>query len=336
MKNIYKVVRIVGILVSINCITYNHEKYIAEAIESFLMQETNFEFEIVIGEDCSTDNTRNIVQTYAKKYPEKIVLVTSEKNVGMQENERRIYLKSRGKYIADCEGDDYWTDPHKLQKQIDYMESHPTCTLCFHNANRVDIKGRLKGTMISEKIDNSIYDAGEIAVVGFIPTASRVYLKYTLENPPIWYATSIVGDFPSQVIITSQGYAYYMKEIMSVYRIGVENSVTYQLYNNDDDNIKRIFNTQKARIEILDNLDNYLEYKYTATIQRLKKAHEFEIAYILGDMTSMKEEEYKEYYSKLTVKQKIKIFIQVYIPKLYKLINRIYKFIKKKIIRKII
>lgn len=109
-------------LVSVCTITYNHEQYINEAIESFLMQETDFPFEIVIGEDCSTDSTRVIIDEYVAKYPNIIRLITSENNVGMQENGARTILSCIGEYIAFCEGDDYWTDKKKLQIQIDEIE----------------------------------------------------------------------------------------------------------------------------------------------------------------------------------------------------------------------
>lgn len=116
-------------LVSVHMITYNHEPYIAQAIEGVLMQETDFPFELVIGEDCSTDNTREIVFAYQKKHPNIIHVVTSDHNVGTRANADRITKPCRGKYLAFCEGDDYWHHPKKLQMQVDYLESHPECDL---------------------------------------------------------------------------------------------------------------------------------------------------------------------------------------------------------------
>ena len=111
-------------LVSVKMITYNHEPYIAQAIEGVLMQKTDFPIELIIGEDCSTDSTREIVLDYQKKYPDIIRVVTSEYNVGMIKNGLRTTKSCRGKYIAFCEGDDYWTDPYKLQKQVDFLEAN--------------------------------------------------------------------------------------------------------------------------------------------------------------------------------------------------------------------
>jgi glycosyltransferase involved in cell wall biosynthesis len=127
-------------LVSVDMITYNHAPYIAKAIECVLAQKTSFPFELVIGEDCSTDGTREIVLDYARRFPEKIRVITSDRNVGMKENSNRVYAALRGKYIAWCEGDDYWHSEGKLQLQVDYLESHPDCGLICSDYNQHDTK----------------------------------------------------------------------------------------------------------------------------------------------------------------------------------------------------
>ena len=114
-----------NILVSIVCITYNHVRFIKEALESFLKQETNFPIEIILVDDCSTDGTNAICDEYAAKHPMVVRCIRTERNVGGVENERRAIEAAKGKYIATCEGDDYWIDVRKLQKQVDFMESHP-------------------------------------------------------------------------------------------------------------------------------------------------------------------------------------------------------------------
>ena len=111
-------------MVSILTITYNHEKYISQAIDSFLMQKTDFNFEIVIGEDFSTDNTRKIIEVYQKKHPKKIKLLPSDKNLGIEANFFRTTQACNGKYIAICDGDDYWIDENKLQLQVDFLENN--------------------------------------------------------------------------------------------------------------------------------------------------------------------------------------------------------------------
>jgi glycosyltransferase involved in cell wall biosynthesis len=117
-------------LVTVRTSTYNHGDYIVQCIESILMQKTTFPFEYIIGEDFSTDVTREIVFDYAKKYPEIIRVMTADYNVGSKVNSMRCANATRGKYVALCEGDDFWIDEYKLQKQFDYMESHPECGIC--------------------------------------------------------------------------------------------------------------------------------------------------------------------------------------------------------------
>ena len=127
-------------LLSVVTVTYNHEPYIEKTIKGVLMQQVNFPIELIIAEDCSTDGTRVICQQYADQYPELIRLITSESNVGAIANERRAMLAARGKYIAFCEGDDYWTDPLKLQKQVDFLESHPDYSVTFHRCKHYNVE----------------------------------------------------------------------------------------------------------------------------------------------------------------------------------------------------
>jgi glycosyltransferase involved in cell wall biosynthesis len=148
-------------LVSVKMITYNHAPYIAQAIECVLAQKTDFPFELVIGEDCSTDGTREIVFDYAKRYPDIIHVITSEKNVGAKKNSHRTDQACKGKYIAYCEGDDYWQRDDKLQIQADYLEAHPECGLVCSDYDYFDTKNLVK-------INNY-----------------RLYSKKTIESPSI-------------------------------------------------------------------------------------------------------------------------------------------------------
>lgn len=126
-------------LLSIVTITYNHEPYIRKCIEGVLMQQVNFPIEFIIAEDCSTDGTLTICKEYAEKYPDLIQLITSDNNVGAIANERRAMKAAKGKYIAFCEGDDYWTDPLKLQKQVDFLEDHPEYSVTFHRCKHYNV-----------------------------------------------------------------------------------------------------------------------------------------------------------------------------------------------------
>lgn len=129
-------------LVSVVMLVYNHEKWLRQAIESILMQETYFSYELIIGEDCSTDNSRSIVKEYEKLYPSIIVPIFNEKNLGMTRNAENVWSRAQGKYVACCEGDDYWIDPHKLQKQVDFLENNSEYSAIFHSSKIVDEDNR--------------------------------------------------------------------------------------------------------------------------------------------------------------------------------------------------
>ncbi|MCX2574298.1 glycosyltransferase family 2 protein [Pedobacter sandarakinus] len=126
------------ILVSIFCITYNHSKFIGKAIEGFLMQKCNFKTEIIIGDDCSTDGTTQIIDDYVAKYPGRIKRLIYPRNIGATQNVIRVALETKGKYVATCDGDDYWIDPYKLQKQVDFLEKHPDYVMCCHYTKEIN------------------------------------------------------------------------------------------------------------------------------------------------------------------------------------------------------
>jgi len=141
-------------LLSVVCITYNHEKFIAQAIDGFLMQKTDFPIEIIIHDDCSTDNTKKIIKNYANKYPELIKTIYQTENQYSQGNKplKFILPLCRGKYIAQCEGDDFWVDSRKLQIQVDFLEANPDYVISSHDAFIIDESGnRLKDSKLPDE-----------------------------------------------------------------------------------------------------------------------------------------------------------------------------------------
>lgn len=313
-----------SILVSINCITYNHETYIGDAIESFLNQKTDFDFEILIGEDCSKDGTRKVIEKYVLEYPTKIKLITSNENVGANKNGYRLHQQSLGKYIALCEGDDYWTDPLKLQKQVNYMEQNPHCTLCFHNAKVVSDNQEQNGRSVVPWLKNNgkhfhknhKYTAGELALLGYIPTASFLYPKHLLDDLPNWVFQSVVGDNVVKLITASHGYAYYMDEYMSVYRYGLEGSATSTWLSDNDSNKKLIMHYSRF-IDFFDHFNKYSQYKFESEISQVKKIYEFEIEILTGELSISRVKRYKEIWNELSMKEKVKILSRSRFPDLY-------------------
>lgn len=216
-------------LVSIFCITYNHEKYIKDAIEGFLLQKTDFQYEIVIHDDASTDGTIAIIKEYEKKYPELIrVIYETENQFSKFENAAEFFLdmqrkELKGKYIAVCEGDDYWIEADKLQTQIDYMESHPDCVMTGHDAIMINCRTGEKRKMKRFKEgDLSVADI----ILSAIPTATRIYKKEMLNIGGFFLESGEVGDYPFQLYCSTRGKIHYFDKPMSVHLIMTENSWT--------------------------------------------------------------------------------------------------------------
>lgn len=206
-------------LVSVCCITYNHERYIAQAIEGFLMQKTNFPYEVVIGEDCSTDTTRETVYEYAAKHPQAIRVVTSERNVGARSNGIRTRSAARGRYVALCEGDDYWTNPLKLQKQVDFLQKHPECTVCFHNAEMIYEDQRQESHNYCPSGQKQISGLEDLLRLDFIPTCSVMYRRGVVPELPDWFHLAPTGDWPLLLLHAEKGKIGYIDEVMGVRRV---------------------------------------------------------------------------------------------------------------------
>ena len=181
--------------VSIITFTYNHEKFIAQAIEGMAMQETDFEYEILLVEDCSQDRTRDICFEYQAKYPDRIRVLWAEKNL-YGYNTRRARVRCRGKYIAFCEGDDYWTDPKKLQKQVEYMEGHPGCAGCFHERVRCDENGNIiPHSELPQTMKRPLH-FGDLAIWTFPtpPTCTVMWRTQVMKDRPAWMNSMPYGD----------------------------------------------------------------------------------------------------------------------------------------------
>ena len=262
-------------MVSICCMTYNQANYIKDALESFLMQKTNFKFEIIIHDDASTDNTPNIIREYEKKYPNiiKPIYQTENQNSRGKKIELLTFERAQGKYIALCEGDDYWIDEEKLQKQVEYMEEHPECSLCFHKAKIFDEKTKkffkYKYQNKKYKNKNGIYTAGELELYGFIPTASYLFKKEHVDEMPDFFYKCIVGDKPLRLILTSYGYAFEINEIMSVYRKGTGISVT-DSFNSNNETKQKAIRHYKELLKIIDGFNEFSNWKYKEKMQRWK------------------------------------------------------------------
>jgi glycosyltransferase involved in cell wall biosynthesis len=214
-------------LVSVVVITYNQERYIRQTLDGIFMQETSFEYEVIVGEDCSPDGTRGILLEYKERHPEALHLILQEKNVGMNKNAEAVWRRCRGKYIAYCEGDDYWTDPLKLQKQVDFLENNPGYSgICHkHMVEYAD------GNVVSMPDRLTVRDyTMEHYMRGMLPgqTATVVHRNFISADPEcaeVFYSCcSGPGDVKLALWMTSMGMVRRLRDEMSVYRFMVSST----------------------------------------------------------------------------------------------------------------
>ena len=219
------------ITVSISCITYNHEPYIRKALDGFLMQKTTFQIEILIHDDASTDGTEEIIREYESKYPDIIKPIYEKENQwvkGRRGSKEFNYPRAQGKYIAICEGDDYWIDPYKLQKQVDFLEENPNCGLMYtdydklNEGNKVIENNKFKDNkLIKNTFDDFLINRWFIAPCTWVLRASILELldKPLAEN-------NVVGDFPLLLGFSKYSEIAYLNESTAVYRV-LENSASH-------------------------------------------------------------------------------------------------------------
>ena len=211
--------------VLVRCMTYNHEKYIEDALKGFVMQKTDFPFLAVVIDDCSTDGTADIVRRYEAQYPDIIKGIYLPHNFRSRREDKRPYYQEyidKATYWAECEGDDYWTDLYKLQKQVDYMESHPECAICFHPVMVHDQQTgeEYQDTLTKVPQITTIHDLARLS--NYIHTPSVMY-RY---NPKVSETMSQlgklgVGDYLFHMLYAQYGNICKLPDYMAVYRQGV-------------------------------------------------------------------------------------------------------------------
>jgi glycosyltransferase involved in cell wall biosynthesis len=210
------------ILVTVNMITYMHELYLAEAIECVLMQETNFRYDLIIADDCSPDKTNSIVDYFINTHPKGYIIkyFRHETNIGMHNNARFALENSNGKYIAFCEGDDYWIDRFKLQKQVDLLEKNPENVAIFHNCEIKYESEKKSDLIMSYEINKKEFKLEDLTSNNFVHISTFVFRSKYLP-PEIFtkeYSALAFGDWSLVMLIARNGDILYMPSIMSVYR----------------------------------------------------------------------------------------------------------------------
>lgn len=311
-------------VVSICCITYNHENYIAEALDSFLMQETDFPFEVIVRDDASPDKTAEIIREYESKYPN-IIKPIYEKENGYQKGIKAspvTFGKAKGEYIALCEGDDYWTDAKKLQVQIDEMKKYPEVDFSFHLASTIDNFNIEAQPKLQKR--NRFYSTKDIITANFhlIQTNTIVFKKKNLESLNYdLIAKSPVGDVWIRVNASIPNGALFINKIMSTYRIHSQGSWSESMQE-ENKFIKYIHNM----INSVNSFDKYYNFKYTNEFLIYKNM--FITAVMKKDINqTIKNNFINDYKSLMSMKN----LIQWNILYKYPLLVNFFRFLKNKI-----
>lgn len=290
-----------NIMVSVICLTYNHKNYIEQCLRGFINQKTDFPVEVLVHDDCSTDGTTVLVRQYEQKYPDLI------KGVYEQENQYskgiRITLDlmlplAKGKYIAFCEGDDYWIDESKLQMQVDFMEAHQECTLCFTNGECHENGTFVKNVIPWREWNRPVFESGktefnlgEMAMLDFVPTNSLLFPRTIAMKMREVPSNIFQGDALYRLFLTNEGYAHYIDKATCVYNAAVVNSATDR-WKKDS--------ALKARVYLrLANLMDYMDHKsggkYTKELEYVKYRDLWTYSFTVWDFQSVKPWRYMKY-----------------------------------------
>ena len=307
-----------SISVSVFLSTYNHVQYIEQCLKSILDQETNFDYEIVIHDDASTDGTTDILRKYELRYPDKIKLIVQKENqyhIGVNNLIYKYVIPNiRGKYVAYVDGDDYWCDVKKLQKQFDYMEAHPNCSMCVHNVYCVDDKnnilhdafplnhGKLRPSVVID------YHRGIC-----IATSSFFFRFSSYKKFDDWRLNYPVNDGPAFIQASYDGYVYKLKDRMSCYRRFSVNSWSKKMLDNE----KRIESNNDIikALEMIDLSNN----PYKKLIQRKIERVKFTNSLMRKDFKLIFAIKNRRFLKKLPFKQRLLLFIEYRLNWLYKM-----------------
>ena len=316
-----------GCKVTVVCTAYNHEAYLRDALEGFVSQETDFPFEVLVNDDASTDGTAAILREYAEKYPDIIRPFYQEKNLysqGINIYDAVFYPVARGEYIAACEGDDRWTDPHKLQLQVDFLDAHPEYSACVHNT--------LAHTVGGEEPDRVLFEQGEDRDVPFeqvirgmshaFHTSSILARREYIVNPPEFRNVAYrhgFTDYAVGVWLTLNGKVRFLDRCMSVYNIssGVASwsSNTAKHY----DKLKRFIVGER---EMLRGVREQVDGERAALVDQVILEREYELLYIEGKVDEMVRPPYDKIHKSMGRGRVISTQIKRLFPHLHRLYRR--------------
>ena len=305
------------IAVSIFCNTYNHGAFIRDALEGFVSQKTNFSFEVLVHDDASTDNTADIIREYEEKYPDIIKPIYQTENQyskGIKITREFQYPRVKGKYVAYCEGDDYWIDPLKLQKQFDALEKHPEVDICAHASRGVEpfSKKVLFEMAPKNKKDFTIIPVEDVILEGgnsYVATSALFCRRRLIEETPEFRRIHTY-DYTMQIWGALRGGMIYFGEVMSEYRTHVPGSWTERIWADKE---KRVAHCNRT-LNMLEQLDKETDYKYTETIKERRFRTEINVLLIEEKYKEILGDKYKGIIKKYALKTRIGFYIKAYLP----------------------
>lgn len=253
--------------VSVICLAYNHEKYIGECLDSIVNQMTTFKFEVVINDDASTDNTANIIREYEERYPEKIKALYQKDNQyskGVAIIEEKMLEHANGKYVAFCECDDKWTDLHKLQRQYEYMEHHPECSMCVHNTVIHNLNETQKDVNFNSWNKEHVLTQKEVFMDWKVHT-SAYFVRKEDAYRPLEFRKYWFGDYVRLTLAYTEGNVVSLPYIMSQYNYGVS---TGALHAVDYSKLQERRTHVLLRNEYLEKLNKYTKKKFNKIIDK--------------------------------------------------------------------
>lgn len=270
-------------VVSVVMITYNHSQFVEEAIISILNQQCSFEFELVISDDCSKDDTKSKIQKLIDEHNKGSIIrfFPQSQNLGIMKNFSFSLLQAKGKYIAICEGDDFWTESKKLQKQFEILESHPECVLSFHNAEI--LYQNTQNRKPFSQYFQTIYSASDLFDQWLIPTASSFFRNLLPKQLPDFLTSGTHGDLALFLLLGEFGNFYYSNEIMSTYRIN-DVGITQSAFKGIQHNIDHIAQLQKMR--------NYFKNKYEQKLIERISNYQLSLALLYSKAKDKKQSKY--------------------------------------------
>ncbi len=309
--------------VSIYCAVYNHALYLRQCLNGFVMQKTNFKYEAIIHDDASTDDSVAIIKEYALKYPDIIKPIFQTENQyskGILIVNEYILPKCSGDIIAICEGDDFWTDENKLQKQYDFMCDNPNCSIVTHAVTKVN-KRNNKKSYCGPAMQSRYFTADEIIIGGgvFVPTCSIMMKKEVRQSLPDCFKCKGIADYQIQIYAAIVGDFYYMSDCMGVY-----NAYSSQdAWSTKNSTTQRSLEYKRNIIDMLGRVNQFYNYKYNDAIKKAINIFRFDIELLLGNYSLLKKE-FKEIYKAQSIKRKVGINIGLLSPNLIKMIIKVY------------